>query len=332
MRVGAMRRTLAWAILLLLAGPRIGAADLLIRNARLVDGTGAPPRDGVSILVRDKRIAAIGPDLTAAPGVPVLDADGSTVLPGLIDAHVHLGSVPGMDQRHDSPGERAWLISQHLRAYVACGITTVLDAGNGPGDVQAVQDWLAAGNPGPRYLTLGPTLFTPGGFLSPPIPGVSTAEEVEALLDRVVAVHGVGVGVMLEHGWSGLPRLPVHPPTLRDAIVRGAARRGLPIYVEATSEEDQSIALDMGAHALLESFLFRFLEPSDAFVARLKRSGAYQMTTLAITDSQLTAWHLERLDDPLVRLVVPEKELATARDPDTRHAFLRDQAAFRSEE
>ena len=71
---------LTWAILLVLAGPRIGAADLLIRNARLLDGTGAPPRDGVSILVRGERIAAIGTDV-GDPGVPkrAVDAHGGRI-------------------------------------------------------------------------------------------------------------------------------------------------------------------------------------------------------------------------------------------------------------
>ena len=149
------------AILALTLG-QAGAADLLIRNARLIDGTGAPPRTGVAILVRDSRIAAIAPDL-AAPDSPLLDAGGATVLPGLIDAHVHLGVVPGSGQRHDPPEVERALRRWHLRAYLACGITTVLDTSVAAATALEIQGWLRSGELGPRYLTLGPGLTTPSG-------------------------------------------------------------------------------------------------------------------------------------------------------------------------
>src|SRR5436309_2351608 len=94
---------LLWAAIPVLAGlAECRGADLLIRNARLVDGTGAPPRAGIDVLVREGRIAALGEGVDA-PGVPELDARGATVLPGLVDAHVHLSVVPGSALRHDPP-------------------------------------------------------------------------------------------------------------------------------------------------------------------------------------------------------------------------------------
>jgi signal transduction histidine kinase/imidazolonepropionase-like amidohydrolase len=302
-------------------GPAV-AGRLLIRNARLVDGTDAPPRDRVSIRIADGRVAAIGTDLDAADA-PVLDAGGATVLPGLFDAHVHLSSVPGGDLRGDPPDVRRRLVAWHLRAYLACGITTVLDAGIATEDALEIERWLAAGNPGPRFLTLGPGFFTPGGFLSPPLPGVTSVADVVRVFDLIGSAHGIGAGVLLEHGWAGVPRWPVHSPEIRAAIVRQAAARGLPIYVHATSEEDQTIALDMGAHALLQSFEYRREEASEAFVARMAQTGTYQMTGFAGTDALATAFHLERLDDPLVRFVVPPVELATARDPEVPHTMAR---------
>jgi imidazolonepropionase-like amidohydrolase len=105
--------------------------NLLITNARLFDGAGRPPRESVSILVRDGRIAEIG---TALPGhrVATLDVAGATVLPGLIDAHVHLTWGPGDELREESAALWGRFRPQHLRAYLACGVTTVLDAGATP--------------------------------------------------------------------------------------------------------------------------------------------------------------------------------------------------------
>jgi hypothetical protein len=70
------------------------ASDLLIENATLIDGTTSPPRTGLSILIREGRIVEIAESI-AASDVHVLNAEGLTVIPGLIDSHVHLASVPG---------------------------------------------------------------------------------------------------------------------------------------------------------------------------------------------------------------------------------------------
>jgi imidazolonepropionase-like amidohydrolase len=70
------------------------------RLALLVGLLGAPPREHVTILVREGRIAAIGEDVGAA-GVPVLDAAGATVLPGLIEVGDHDGV--GHDAREPRP-------------------------------------------------------------------------------------------------------------------------------------------------------------------------------------------------------------------------------------
>jgi imidazolonepropionase-like amidohydrolase len=303
---------------LLAAGP-CAAGDLLIRHARLIDGTGARPREA-AILVRNGRIAAIGPDVTATDA-PVLDAEGGSVIPGLVDAHVHLSVVPGSVERGDSPETQDELRRAHLRAYLACGVTTVLDTAIDPQVGLAVQRWLAAGAAGPRFLTLGPGFVTPGGYLADVAPAVATPEEVEAHF-AVVEPFGVGVKVFMESGFGPRPVWPLPSAEVRAAIVRGAARRGLPIYVHANKEADKVAALDMGAHAITHAGFYDET-PSDAFVARLAASGAYLMTTFAIMDARLIEFHPERLDAALVRRTVPAVELATARDSEAGRLLAR---------
>jgi urease alpha subunit len=92
----------------------VRAGSYALVNARLVDGTGAPPVDGATILVRDGRIAAVGPAarVPIPGGVPRVDVAGRTVIPGLWDLHVHYEQVE-------------WpLVS------LAAGVTTARDAGN----------------------------------------------------------------------------------------------------------------------------------------------------------------------------------------------------------
>ena len=75
----------------LLAAPAAGATPLWLTNARLLDGTGAAPRDGASVLVRDGRVEAIGgAGEQPPPDASTVDLEGRTLMPGLIDAHAHV--------------------------------------------------------------------------------------------------------------------------------------------------------------------------------------------------------------------------------------------------
>jgi imidazolonepropionase-like amidohydrolase len=311
--------------------PMARAGDLWIQNARLIDGTGALPRSNVSILIEDGRISAIGEN-TAPSETPQLDAQGHTVLPGLIDAHVHLSMVPGSGQREDPEALSEELHRQHLRAYLACGVTTVLDTGITIEAGLRIRDWLAAGAPGPRVLMLAPFLAPPGGYGTRPegrfvFPSAATPEEVKARLDESADLPSAGVKVPIEFGFGPTKIWPIHPPEMREAIVRMAGERGLPVYVHGFSEEEQSIGLDMGAHALVHAG-FSERAPSNEFVDRLAATNTYVITTLAIYDSLLVPYHPERLEEPLVRLTVPEVELATARDPESGRFLARTAMGF----
>lgn len=72
---------------------RAKTAELAIVGATLIDGTGGPPRPDSWILVRDGRIAAVSTAAEGDPpaGIPVIDASGKYVMPGLADMHVHFG-------------------------------------------------------------------------------------------------------------------------------------------------------------------------------------------------------------------------------------------------
>lgn len=297
------------------APPVLEAQSLVIRNARLIDGTGAPPRGPVSILVRDGRIAGIASDI-AAGDVPALDAAGGTVIPGLIDAHVHLTSVPGGEVRGDGAETLRRLRRAHLRSYLACGVTTVLDAGITVAAAGELRAWLAAGEPAPTVLMLGPPIAARGGYMSRLNPdlAVGSVEDLDRAFEAVAGVGAVGVKVPIERGFVSDSTFPIHAPEVRDAIRREAERRRLPIFVHASDEEEQAIALDMGARALAH-LNFNRGGPSPEFVARAAGAGVYVVTTFSIIDAGLTRWHADRLDDALVRRAVPPAELETAASP-----------------
>jgi len=307
--------------------------DLLIEHARLIDGFGGAPQEDASLLISVGRIAKIGGQ-NIDREVDRLDARGLTVLPGLIDSHVHLASVPGSVYRHDSADTMRELRRIHLRAYLACGVTTVLDTGISTDEAREIQGWLVDGHPGPRVLFLSPVFTTPNGYMTEGtpssglfLPPVSSPGDVEARFRESEDLNAVGVKVFLESGF-GANCWPTHSPEVREAIRREAAKRQLPLYVHCIALADQHAALDMEARTLAH------LGPlgSDEILARLRlrEHPIYVTSTLSIQDSWITHAEPERLDDPLVQLTVPSLELATARQPEATKLMFRTFATWLS--
>jgi hypothetical protein len=63
----------------------------LLQDIRVIDGMGNPPQTGQDVLIVDGKIQAVGRNLEPPSDARVIDGDGLTVMPGLIDAHVHIG-------------------------------------------------------------------------------------------------------------------------------------------------------------------------------------------------------------------------------------------------
>ncbi|MCA9566600.1 MAG: amidohydrolase family protein [Myxococcales bacterium] len=294
---------------------------LVLVHARLWDGTGAAVQPDVDLLIDEGRIVAIGSSLPVPEGTQTLDLAGATVLPGLIDAHVHVASEPGQTHRNPTPEHHAELVAAHLRAYVACGVTTVLDTGILPDDLATVRALEAQEAVMPRFLTLGTLLAPEGGYpanVIPAFPTVGTPTEVARALDLLVDQGAVGVKTTVEqglfgHGW------PLYTPEVAAAIREGAAERGLRIFTHAMSVDEQDEALDLLAPAV---FVHPPDRPNGRLRERLVAAGVAEISTLTVVDEMRGAWEPERFTDPLTRLVVPEEQLATALDRDARKAFL----------
>src|ERR1700744_1781793 len=68
------------------------AKDVVIHAGRLIDGVSKQPKSQMSILIKDDRITAVQAGFVTPAGAEVIDLSNATVLPGLIDAHQHIGS------------------------------------------------------------------------------------------------------------------------------------------------------------------------------------------------------------------------------------------------
>ena len=137
------------------------AEPLHLTSARLIDGTGAPPLDGVTVVVEDGRIVEIDPSAGPIPAdAAAIDLDGRTLMPGLVDAHVHVTAFDMPEARKGqqaiAPEVKHHLIAQGLRRMLRMGITTVRDVGAFGDDLLHARQAVRLGAiPAPRILACG---------------------------------------------------------------------------------------------------------------------------------------------------------------------------------
>ncbi len=136
------------SVLSLGSGQVLTAQDLVITNARIIDGNGGVIEQG-SVVVRNGRIASLGAGATDAAGLTEIDAQGMTLMPGFIDAHRHI-------MRGDADQWLSEQASDRMQEFLDAGVTTVLSAGDSLEGIVELRRRLAEGElAGPRLLTSG---------------------------------------------------------------------------------------------------------------------------------------------------------------------------------
>ena len=248
----------------------VAAQSLIIKGANLLDVmTGELIKDHV-VLVNDGRIARISPTRSAdlPAGVDVIDLQGHTLLPGLIDMHVHLtsgGGYHGYESLKLTDERRAILGVVHAETTLMAGFTTVRNVGAGSfGDV-ALRDAINDGDiPGPRMLVSGPPIGITGGHCSdnnllPPEYGMTGEGVADGPWAARTAVrrnikYGADLiktcstgGVMSKGTKVGAPQYTVEELT---ALVDEAHSRGLKVASHAHGAEGIINALIAGADTI----------------------------------------------------------------------------------
>jgi enamidase len=142
----------------------VDAPLLALTNARVIDGTGAPPRDGQTIVIRDGRITEVSGAARAPEGARTLDLAGKTVIPGLVMVHEHLFYPTSPSSSLTVYGQ---LGASFTRLYLAGGVTSMRTAGNMNGfmDINVKRLIEAGQQAGPWIDATGPYLNGPGAFL-----------------------------------------------------------------------------------------------------------------------------------------------------------------------
>ena len=168
-------RLLATLTALLLASPAAAQAlasppaqAIVIHAGRLITDASRPAQGPSTILVRNGRIESVTAGLQPAPeGARLVDLSGRTVLPGLIDMHVHLSGDPGGDYREEAVDSDEFTVvrgAHNALITLRAGFTTVRDLGSGPDVGFALARGTEEGLiPGPRIIASGPAISIIGG-------------------------------------------------------------------------------------------------------------------------------------------------------------------------
>ncbi|MGY1638341.1 amidohydrolase family protein [Geodermatophilus sp. SYSU D00742] len=205
------------------------------RAARAFDGERVLPA-GALVLVEGETIVAVEPATAPAPdGCAVTDLADATLLPGLIDTHVHLcgdGSPRALERIPEfSVEELATVVDTALHQHLRAGVTTVRDLGDHRWTVLA-----RAGGWGPTVVAAGPPLTSPGGHCWSMGGEVVGAEALRRAV-RERAERGAGVVKVMASGGLTTPDTDLNAcqfglEELR-AVVDEAHRHGLPVTAHA---------------------------------------------------------------------------------------------------
>ena len=236
----------------------------------LVDGSGGPIQKDILIQLKDGHIKSLE---TVPPGElrdiekrgsQIVDLSRCTVIPGMIDCHVHLSMSGTEDQKirqhqlNVSFGEIEETISGHLHQHLACGIVAVRDGGDKNGHAFKYKQASPDMKNTPVLLhTAGWAWYREGrygGLLGRALsPNVSLTEAIardKNEIDHVKVVNS-GINSLKEFGLETPPQFQLNE---MEGAVRAAKRRGLPVMAHANGYLPVKIALDSGCHSVEHGF------------------------------------------------------------------------------
>lgn len=299
----------------------------LIQNARIFVGDGRVIESG-SVLIRQGKIAEIyegtAPDAKSLKAEP-LEAAGKTVMPGLIDVHVHLGASGGFyDEQSKSYDPKN--AEHELQAYLYSGVTAVRSAGDSVDDMLKLRRLYGSGEKlGSELFLCGPLFTAEGGhgtqfakfipeamrasFLAGFVRTPKTPEEARQQVDALALQRIDAIKAVLESGVPGYPfqRLDVN---VLAAIASESKAKYLPISIHTGNAADVADAAKVGPSSVEHgSFLD---EISDETIAEMKAKGVALDPTLSVAEGfkSFAAGDTSLLKRSLVQQVGPKDLIA----------------------
>ena len=282
-------------VTLVLAGMAAGVVGLaqqpmvpqtiLLRDVRLIDGTGAPAREHVSLLLRNGRIEKVGETMVVPKGVEVRELSGKTVMPGLISAHSHLGLIVD-DAESSASGYTRENVTAQLKQFERYGVTTIMSLGVNRDLVYELREEQRKGNLG------GATIFTAGRGIGVPdgAPGLpaatdqiyrpATVDEARKEVDELASHHADIVKIWVDKVHGTMPEMT---PEVYKAVIDEAHREHLRVAAHEYALEDAKRLVSDGVDVLAHSVRDQVVD--DAFVQAMKQQKVWYVPTFTVDES-----------------------------------------------
>ena len=283
---------------------------MVLKAAHLFDSVSGKLSEHGVVVVADGKIVAVGSNASIPANAEVIDLGDATLLPGFIDAHVHLGQQAGPDWYGDFfngimrfPAEQALYGAHYAKATLEAGITTVRDLGSADYVALGLRNAIAAGMiPGPRMLVANYAIGATGGHADQdPVPpqriavagpqqGVCNGPEECRAAVRYQIKFGANVIKFMPSGGVLSLADPVDNPQLTqeemNAIVAEAHNWGRKVAAHCHGDRAAKMAIAAGVDSIEHgSFL------KDDTLTEMKKKHVYLVPTLFAG-----AWISERLD------------------------------------
>ncbi|MGE5245451.1 MAG: amidohydrolase family protein [Betaproteobacteria bacterium] len=298
----------ALAGLLAAAGVRAQAPSLddgsrAYTDMRLLDGTGREIDDAV-LIVRNGRVEAVGSAVavTIPHEMVRVDLAGRTVMPGLVNAHGHVGDTEGLEGGHYSAAN----VARDLRTYARYGVTTVFSlGGDGPPSFAA------------RDAQNTPSLDRARIFVAGPVLAPRTPDEARKQVDEVAAMKANIVKIRVDDNLGTTPKMK---PEIYRAVIDQAHQRGMRVAVHIFYLDDAKSVLDAGADFIAHSVRDK---PVDAaFIDALKRRHVcYCPTLMREVSTYVYGTTPAFFSDPFFLEGADPRVVAALRDPDRQQAM-----------
>jgi imidazolonepropionase-like amidohydrolase len=254
---------------------------IAIENARVIDGTGKPARVE-TVILRGDRIVEVSDHAVVPADAKIIDATGQTLLPGLFDLHTHL-NASGTNSVDD--------LGKNLKAYLACGVTSVNDYSVYGEMLAPLRQMMSSGILAGPKVNFAIRLGTPEGHGSEFGWGdyftqlVSTPAEAHAAMQRIL-VYKPDVIKVFTDGWRygrAGDLTSMNLETL-SAIVEDAHKAGIKVFTHTVTLNGAKIAARAGVDVLAHGVGDALVD--DELITLLKKSGTGYVSTLATYEPQ----------------------------------------------
>ena len=295
------------------AQPPPESTATVYEGARVIyDARRAPIEDG-AFVVDGGRIVAVGKrgSIRAPDGAVHVDLTGKTVMPSLIDAHIHIGYQKGLAYSADNYTREN--LTDQLHRYEYVGVAAVMSLGTDPGDVPFQLRSEQERNGGVLFRWAGRGLAAPNAGPGDPALkasayGVTTEEEARAAVRTEVARHVDFIKIWVDDRNGTVKKLS---PALYRAIIDEAHQHATRVIAHVFYLDDAKDLLRAGIDGF--AHLVRDKELDAEAMALIRERKVLIMPNLGLAESRTypdpPAW----LDDPLLKEVAPAGEIARVR-------------------